>query len=74
MCPYPVLTLAVWPCNHVPLAPTLYVLIQALEYQVQQGIVGGAKEELLLMPLMPRHVMGPELHSNVAVLRLMQEF
>ena len=47
---------------------------QALEYQVQQGIVGGAKEELLLMPLMPRHVMGPELHSNVAVLRLMQEF
>ena len=39
---------------------------------MQQGIVGGAKEELLLMPLMPRHVMGPELHSNVAVLRLMQ--
>lgn len=40
-----------------------------------QGTVGGAKEELLLMPLLPqRHVLGPELHSNVAVIRLLQEF
>ena len=46
----------------------------ALEYQVQQGIVAGSKEELLLMPLLPRHVLGPELHSNVAVIRLLQEF
>ncbi|MEW5318661.1 MAG: hypothetical protein WDW38_009866 [Sanguina aurantia] len=46
----------------------------ALEYQVAQGMVGAAKERVALMPLTPRHSHGPELHTRVAVVRLMQGF
>ncbi len=50
-------------------------VLQALEYQVQQGIASGAsKEELLLMPLTSKHVYGPELHSKVVVIKLLQEY
>ena len=47
----------------------------ALEYQVQQGLAAGAaKAQLCLAPLTAGHVLGPELHSNVAVVRLLQGF
>ena len=47
--------------------------LQALEYQVQQGIVGAAKEDMLLMPQTPKHSYGPELHTPVAVLKLLKD-
>lgn len=46
----------------------------ALEYQVQQGMAGNSKDDLLLMPMLPSHQYGLELHSDVAVIKLMQEF
>ncbi|MEW5305936.1 MAG: hypothetical protein WDW36_008446 [Sanguina aurantia] len=46
----------------------------ALEYQVAQGMVGAAKERVALMPLTSRHSHGPELHTKVAVIKLMQAF
>eukprot|EP00955_Chlamydomonas_euryale_P096969 365043-Chlamydomonas_euryale.AAC.26 len=44
----------------------------ALEYQVQQGIAGAARDDVLIAPQAPLHTYGPELHANVAVLRLLQ--
>ncbi|KAG1652179.1 hypothetical protein FOA52_004801 [Chlamydomonas sp. UWO 241] len=46
----------------------------ALEYQVQQGIAGAVKDDLMLVPSGPRHAFGPELHASACVLRLLQEF
>jgi hypothetical protein len=46
-----------------------------LASQVQQGLVAGAaKSACFLAPLTGGHVLGPELHSNVAVVRLLQGF
>lgn len=44
----------------------------AIEYQVQQGLAGGNRETLYLTPLAGHFEHGPELHSQVAVVRLLQ--
>jgi hypothetical protein len=46
---------------------------QALEYQMQQGIAEGTRQDAVLMPLSARHQHGPELHANVCVLRLLND-
>jgi DNA topoisomerase-6 subunit B len=43
----------------------------ALEYQVAQGLAGGARTEAHLAPAGARHAHGPELHAECAVLRLL---
>lgn len=43
----------------------------ALEYQTAQGIAEGTKVEAYLVPAGARHAYGPELHSQVAGLRLL---
>lgn len=69
-------------CVHVLCAPlasaplsrchSLLPLLQALEYQVAQGLAGGAAEPLHLVPLNPlRHTHSEELHAHVAVVRLL---
>lgn len=45
---------------------------QALEYQMQQGVAEAARHDLYLAPLGSQHQYGPELHSNVCVLKLLQ--
>ena len=37
---------------------------------MQQGMITSTKEELYLKPQCPGHSYGPELHSNVAVLKV----
>jgi hypothetical protein len=39
---------------------------------MQQGIAEGARTEAYLVPASVRHSHGPELHADVAVLRLLQ--
>eukprot|EP00798_Chlamydomonas_sp_ICE-L_P022158 gene22158-29222_t len=48
----------------------------AMEYQMQQGLTGnGAKDDLFIVPLIPsKHAHGPELHSNVAVVKLLDGY
>jgi len=46
--------------------------VQALEYQMQQGVAEAARQDLYLMPLGAQHEYGAELHSNVCVLKLLQ--
>ena len=46
--------------------------MQALEYQMQQGVAEAARQDLYLVPLAAQHEYGPELHSNVCVLKLLQ--
>ena len=46
--------------------------MQALEYQMQQGVADAARQDLYLMPLAAQHEYDPELHSNVCVLKLLQ--
>lgn len=45
---------------------------KALEYQMQQGMTENAKHNLFLSPLGAQHEYGPELHSNVCVIKLLQ--
>lgn len=47
-------------------------MLQALEYQMQQGVAEAARHDLYLAPLSAQHEYGPELHSNVCVLKLLQ--
>jgi hypothetical protein len=47
-------------------------VMQALEYQMQQGVAEAARQDLYLMPLGAQHEYGAELHSNVCVLKLLQ--
>ncbi len=47
--------------------------VQALEYQLQQGVTEAAKLEAHLMPLSARHAYGPESHCDVGVIRRLQE-
>ena len=49
-----------------------FCCVQALEYQMQQGVADAARQDLYLMPLAAQHEYGPELHSNVCVLKLLQ--
>lgn len=46
--------------------------LQALEYQMQQGLADGARENLFLMPQSAQHEYGPPLHANVCVVRLLE--
>ena len=46
--------------------------LQALEYQMQQGVADAARQDLYLMPFAAQHEYGAELHSNVCVLKLLQ--
>ena len=52
--------------------PQAEIFMQALEYQMQQGIAEAARQDVCLMPLGAQHEYGPELHSNVCVLKLLQ--
>ena len=47
-------------------------VMQALEYQMQQGVAEAARQDVYLMPLGAQHEYGAELHSNVCVLKLLQ--
>lgn len=47
-------------------------VMQALEYQMQQGVAEAARQDLYLMPLGAQHEYGAELHSNICVLKLLQ--
>ena len=46
-------------------------ILQALEYQTQQGIAEGTRTDAYLVPTGPRHAYGDELHSEVAAIRLL---
>jgi hypothetical protein len=50
----------------------MQLVMQALEYQMQQGVAEAARQDLYLMPLGAQHEYGAELHSNVCVLKLLQ--
>lgn len=47
-------------------------VMQALEYQMQQGVAEAARQDLYLMPLGAQHKYSADLHSNVCVLKLLQ--
>lgn len=47
--------------------------MQALEYQLQQGIADTAKVDVCLMPASARHEYGPEAHCDVGVICMLQE-
>lgn len=47
--------------------------MQALEYQLQQGIADTAKVDACLMPASARHTYGAEAHCAVGVIRRLQE-
>ena len=46
--------------------------MQALEYQMQQGMAEGAKQQVFLMPRSAAHSYGPPLQSACCLLRLLQ--
>ncbi len=48
------------------------VVLQALEYQMQQGMAEGAKQQVFLMPRSAAHTYGPPLQSACCLLRLLQ--
>ena len=47
--------------------------MQALEYQMQQGIAEGTRVDAFLAPASARHSYGPELHAEACVVRLLRE-
>ena len=68
-------------CLNILIIPPSYKLsthsngcarIQALEYQMQQGLADAARENLFLMPQSAQHEYGPPLHANVCVVRLLE--
>lgn len=44
----------------------------ALEFQVSQGVVGGAKKDLYLVPRGAAHELGPEMHAPGCVVRVLR--
>ena len=46
--------------------------VQALEYQMQQGVAEGVRAGIYLMPLGAQHEYGPELKAGVCMLKLLQ--
>ena len=46
--------------------------MQALEYQMQQGLADGARQDVFLMPQAAQHEYGPPLHANVCIVRLLE--
>ena len=45
---------------------------QALEYQMQQGLADGARQDVFLMPRGVQHEYGPPLHANVCIVQLLE--
>ena len=47
--------------------------MQALEYQMQQGIAAAARVDAFLAPASARHAYGPEMHAEACVVRVLRE-
>ena len=45
--------------------------MQALEYQVQQGMAEGIRQDIFLVPLGAQHEYGHELHASTCVIKLL---
>jgi hypothetical protein len=45
--------------------------LQALEYQMQQGLVDGARQNVFLMPLTAQHEFGEALQADACIIRLL---
>ena len=45
--------------------------MQALEYQVQQGMAEGIQQDVFLVPMGAQHEYGKELHASTCVLKLL---
>ena len=46
-------------------------LPQALEYQMQQGLADGARQDLYIVPLAAQDKFGPPLHATTCILKLL---
>lgn len=46
-------------------------MLQALEYQMQQGMAEGGQQQAFLMPRSALHTYGPPLQSTCSLLRLL---
>ena len=46
-------------------------MLQALEYQMQQGMAEGRQQAVFLMPRSAAHTYGPPLQSTCCLLRLL---
>ncbi len=47
------------------------LFVQALEYQMQQGLVDGARQNVFLMPLTAQHDFGEALQADACMIRLL---
>ena len=47
------------------------LMLQALEYQMQQGMAEGRQQAVFLMPRSAAHTYGPPLQSTCCLLRLL---
>jgi hypothetical protein len=46
--------------------------MQALEYQMQQGLADAARQDLYVVPLAAQHEFGAALHATTCILKLLQ--
>ena len=49
------------------------LVLQALEYQMQQGMAEGRQQAVFLMPRSAAHTYGPPLQSTCCLLRLLSK-
>ena len=47
-------------------------VVQALEYQMQQGLADAARQDLYVVPLAAQHEYGAPLHAMTCILKLLQ--
>ena len=52
-------------------AKCLITMMQALEYQMQQGLADTARQDLYIMPMSAQHRYEPPLHATTCILRLL---
>ncbi len=52
-------------------AKCLVFMMQALEYQMQQGLADAARQDLYIMPMGAQHKYEPPLHATTCILRLL---
>ena len=45
--------------------------LQALEYQMQQGLAGAARDNVYIMPLGAQHSYGPRYQANACCVKLL---
>ena len=45
--------------------------MQALEYQMQQGLADTARQDLYIMPMTAKHKYQPPLHATTCIIRLL---